>query len=288
MRDRTLARLTSVQRSLLSAWLPGLTILADLSWDLVETTVLHASSADGTQVVIKAGGPSDHHIEREIRAHRQWTAPWTATSQASRLLHCDSDAKLLVTTYLTGHLALDTPAEADPETYRLAGELLTAFHGQDALIDHDWERRENAKSLAWLDGPHRIDPVHEAVLRSSIARWPTPLATLVPTHGDWQPRNWLIDAATVRVIDFGRAAWRPASTDLARLAARNFSWDRALERAFFSGYGTDPREPGSWLRCRAREAIGTAAWAHQVGDRRFEAEGHRMIEQVVPLLVEMG
>ncbi|SEE64875.1 aminoglycoside phosphotransferase family protein [Ruania alba] len=288
MRDHPLARLTSAQRALLAAWLPGLTILADLSWELVETTVLHASTADGTQVVIKAGGPSDHHIEREIRAHRQWTTPWTATGHASRLLHGDSEAKLLVTTYLTGRLVLETPDEDDPEVYRLAGELLTAFHGQAELIDHDWERRENAKSLAWLDRPHRVDPAHEAVLRLAIATWPTPSATLVPTHGDWQPRNWLIDGTEVRVIDFGRAAWRPASTDLARLAARNFSWDPALEHAFFSGYGTDPREPESWLRCRVREAIGTAAWAYQVGDRGFEAEGHHMIERVVPLLHEMG
>ncbi|MGW6199374.1 phosphotransferase family protein [Kribbella sp. NPDC055110] len=37
-----------------------------------------------------------------------------------------------------------------------------------------------------------------------IPREPPP-ATLVPTHGDWQPRNWLVDNGTVRVIDFGRA-----------------------------------------------------------------------------------
>ncbi|WP_159622998.1 aminoglycoside phosphotransferase family protein [Ruania rhizosphaerae] len=284
MRDRSLARLTSEQRSLLAGWIPELTILADLSWDLVETTVLHGSTGDGTQVVIKAGGPSDHHIEREIRAHREWTAPWTETGHAARLWHCDRDAKLLVTTYLTGHLALDTPAEEDPEVYRRAGALLASFHGQAALTEPDWELRENTKILDWLDRPHRIDPVHEAVLRNSIAAWPTPPATLVPTHGDWQPRNWLIDGSEVRVIDFGRAAWRPAYTDLARLAARDFNRDPTLERAFFSGYGTDPREPESWLRCRAREAIGTAAWAYQVRDRGFEAEGHRMIERVVPLL----
>jgi hypothetical protein len=35
-----------------------------------------------------------------------------------------------------------------------------------------------------------------------------------------------------------------------------------------------------------REAIGTAVWAYQVGDERFEQEGHQMIENV--LSAEMG
>lgn len=39
----------------------------------------------------------------------------------------------------------------------------------------------------------------------------------------------------------------------------------------------DPRHASHWLPMRLREAIGTAAWAHQVGDVAFEAHGHRMI-----------
>jgi hypothetical protein len=30
-----------------------------------------------------------------------------------------------------------------------------------------------------------------------------------------------------------------------------------------------------------REAIGTTAWAYQVGDELFEAEGHRMIAEAL-------
>jgi thiamine kinase-like enzyme len=104
---------------------------------------------------------------------------------------------------------------------------------------------------------------------------PTPL---VPTHGDWQPRNWLVDAdGTVRVIDLGRADLRPAATDLARVDAQDFRRDPALEAAFLDGYGTDPRSPGLWLRTRLREAISTAAWAFRVGDEPFEQQGHQRI-----------
>ena len=135
----------------------------------------------------------------------------------------------------------------------------------------------NATSIAWLDREHRIAPDVEARLRDEIASWPTPPATLVPTHGDWQPRNWLVHDESVSVIDFGRAGLRPAMTDLGRLAVQDFTGDPALERAFLEGYGSDPRVPDAWHRNVIRDAIGTAAWAFTVGDEGFEAQGHRMI-----------
>nr|WP_232848145.1 phosphotransferase [Occultella kanbiaonis] len=120
----------------------------------------------------------------------------------------------------------------------------------------------------------------ESGLRSIIATHDHPPAVLVPTHGDWQPRNWLVDdEGCVRVIDLGRAAWRPALTDLGRLARQEWQGRPDLEAAFLDGYGGDPREQSAWQRTLVREAIGTAAWAYQVGDEPFEQQGHRMIQQ---------
>ena len=121
----------------------------------------------------------------------------------------------------------------------------------------------------------------EERLRVEIASWPTPTATLVPTHGDWQPRNWLIHEGVVSVIDFGRAAMRPAMSDFVRLAAQDFRRAPSLEAAFLEGYGCDPREPSAWYRNRVREAISTAAWAYRVGDETFEALGHQMISDAL-------
>lgn len=103
----------------------------------------------------------------------------------------------------------------------------------------------------------------------------------MPTHGDWQPRNWVVHKGVVSVIDLGRADLRPALTDFARLAAQQFRTDPALEAAFLHGYGDDPREPAAWRRNRIREAIATAVWAHQVGDEPFETQGHRMIAEAL-------
>lgn len=275
-----LRNLSPRQRALLDQWLPGASVEREHSWGLVETTVLEMMHA-GSRFIVKAAGDEDHHIERELHAHRLWLAPWTSRGRAPALVHADAEAKLLVTQYMPGGLVLGSGHDDDPGTFRQAGELLALFHAQAVVTDDNYERRENEKALAWLSGPHRIAPAVAALLRAQIAMWPTPSATLSPTHGDWQPRNWLIHDDIVSVIDFGRAAMRPAMTDFARLAVQDFRRDPNLEAAFLDGYGSDPREPDAWHRTQVREAIGTAAWAYGVGDESFEAQGHRMIAEVL-------
>ena len=272
--------LSQRQRALLDQWLPGASVERDHSWGLVQTTVLEITHG-GSRFIVKAGGGDDHHIERELYAHLHWLLPWTSRGRAPTLEHADAEAKLLVTRYLPGQLVLGSDHGDDPFTFRQAGELLALFHAQAVVTDDDYEGRENEKALAWLSGPHRIAPSVAALLGARIAAWPTPPATLTPTHGDWQPRNWLIHNDIVSVIDFGRAAMRPALADFARLAVQDFRRDPNLEAAFLDGYGSDPRERDSWYRTRVREAIGTAAWARQVGDESFEAQGHQMIAEAL-------
>lgn len=268
--------LSEPQRLLLAGWLPRAVVVRDHSWGLVARTVLEVEH-DGATYVVKAGGPDDHHMRRELRAHREWLAPWTTLGRAPALLHGDDEALLVVTRYLPGHLVEGVREAEEPDVFRQAGTLLALLHGQLAVPDADYEARENRKMVAWLDRERRIERAVEERLRAEIETWPAPATTVVPTHGDWQPRNWLVHDGRVSVIDFGRAALRPAYTDLARLAAQDFARDTQLEAAFLAGYGSDPREPAAWHRQRVREAIGTAVWAYQVGDERFEAQGHRMI-----------
>jgi hypothetical protein len=267
------------QRALLDAWLPGHEVVADLGWGLIATTVLRVRAGDD-DLVVKAGGPGDHHIGREIRAHLDWLGPWTP-GRAPTLLHHDRDARLLVTRWLPGDLVLGTPAQDDPDTYRQAGALLAALHGQaPGIVDDGWEARENARTLVCLDRPHRIDPATVRHLRALIGSWPRPPAVLVPTHGDWQPRNWLRHEGEVRVIDLGRADLRPAASDLTRLAQRDFRRSPGSEEAFLDGYGHDPREAGAWRRVLVREAVGTIVWAYAVGAEDFESEGHALLAEL--------
>jgi len=268
--------LTERQHELLSQWLPSAEVVTDHSWGLVGTVVLELR-AGGERYIAKAGDASDHHIARELRAHRSWLDPWTSRGRAPELVRGDDDAKLILTRFMPGELVEGGPGERDPETYRQAGELLVEFHGQSAEPDDAYEVRENQRTLTYLGKPHTIAADLATRLRSEVESWPTPSATLVPTHGDWQPRNWLVHKDVVSVIDFGRADLRPAYSDFARLAAQQFRSAPELEAAFLDGYGSDPRDPETWHRAQLREAINTAVWAHQVGDEAFERQGHRMI-----------
>lgn len=96
-------------------------------------------------------------------------------------------------------------------------------------------------TVAWLDKEHCIAPAVESLVRQILAAYRPKPIMIVPTHGDWQPRNWLIDEGNIRVIDFGRFDRRPPATDLCRLAAQQWKEAPELEAAFLDGYGSDPR-----------------------------------------------
>lgn len=272
-----LARLSPRQRELLAQVMPDARVVTDMGWGLVETFVLEVDSSIG-KVVVKAGGASDGHIARELRAHQQWLEPWVRTGHAPELVFGDAEAKLLVTRYLPGTLVEGAPAQDDPETYRQAGELLARFHGQLTVHDEEWNEKLRARVERFLAQPHRIEPEIERQVRREIEDWNGGAADLVPTHGDWQPRNWLVDDGTVRVIDFGRAGLRPRTEDFLRLARQDFARDPRLEEAFLDRYGDDAREPDAWRRAQVGEAVATAVWAYGVGDTPFERSGHRQLQ----------
>lgn len=275
--------LPPAQERLLQAWFPGYAVVADHSWGLVDTTVLQIRH-DGRDVVVKAGGPGNHHLGREIEGRRRWLGPWLRTGSVGVLLHASEDDRILAVEHLPGRLVQDVPGAAhEPDVHRQAGRLLAAFHAQDVRDDADHETEADARALRWLDQPHRLPAATVAALRKAIATHAHDAVALVPTHGDWQPRNWLVHEGTVRVIDLGRAAWRPAMTDLARLARQQWEGRPDLEEAFLDGYGADPRDPAVWRATLLREAVGTAVWAHQVGDADFEQQGHRMVDQALAL-----
>lgn len=275
-----LHRISERQRRALFGWFPDAVVEQDHSWGLTETTVLQVRSGE-LRFIVKAAPPGDKHLARELQAHAQWLSPWVERGRAPRLVHADPEVGILATEFIPGHLVLGSSEAEKPDTYRQAGELLRLFHRQTTIIDPNYEREANTGALRWLDGPHRIDPETARELRRMVDAWPAPPATLGPTHGDWQPRNWLWSDGALVPIDFGRAALRPPMSDFARLHVQEFRGNPELEAAFLSGYGDDPRDSDTWFRSRVREAVGTAAWAFTHGDEEFEAQGHAMLAAVL-------
>jgi hypothetical protein len=182
---------------------------------------------------------------------------------------------------MEGSLVEGTEAEYDEQTYLQAGRLLVGFHSQSAREDPDYEEAATAKALAWLETPNRIQESVAQRVRNLLQGYRAGPVLVVPTHGDWQPRNWLMDSMELKIIDFGRFDFRPATSDFCRLAVQQWRSLPRLEAAFLEGYGSDPRSNDVWNMELLREAISTTAWAYQVGDVEFEKQGHRMLSEAL-------
>lgn len=173
--------------------------------------------------------------------------PWLSRQKrAPKLIHADRVTNILVSEYLEGRLVEGAEAEYTTETYVQAGALLRAFRDQNVRSDPRYEPVATAKALAWLGEPHRIEESAAEMARAILGTYDPKPVDVVPTHGDWQPRNWLVDGSEIRVFDFGRFGFRPAASDFCRLAVQQWRADPLLESALFSGYGSDPRDSELW------------------------------------------
>ncbi|TQJ36683.1 phosphotransferase [Arthrobacter sp. SLBN-122] len=272
--------LSAPQAELVARWLGPPELIEDLSWGLTDTKVLKVH-AGGLARIVKAAGRENHHIHREITAHAPYTRPLLAAGGAPLMLHSSRSARVIVLEYLDGNLVEGTAGELSAELHQQAGQLLGMLHAEEHRVDDHYEARATQKALSWLDRHHRIDPRLERDARRHLLDYSPSPVRVVPTHGDWHPRNWISHEGQLKAIDFGRFDFRPAASDFCRLAVRQWQKDPALELAFLDGYGKDPRAQDPWRIELLREAVGTAVWAFLVGDTVFEAQGHRMLGEAL-------
>lgn len=279
--EKSRASLTGEQHAILETWMPGHVVVEDMGWHgRLSATVLRVRHAS-EEFVVKAGRPDNHHIDREITAYTSWRNLLSEGGTTPRLVQADIEHKLLVLTYLDGVLVEGHEAEWHATTYEQAGRWIARLHRGGSREDRTYWERLQERAVQLLDGEHAIEPEVESAIRTILDGIEVEPAQLVPTHGDWQPRNWLVNGDEIKVIDLGRADWRPAISDLVRLFAQQFREQPALANSFFDGYAGDPREPAAWRFTRLYEGIATACWARRVGDPTFEAQGHRMISEVL-------
>lgn len=278
--------LDSRQQALLAQWAPHAKLAADLSWGLVDSTVFHMAAGE-QEIIVKAGGPDNAHIAREITAHETAVPLLAERGWASRLLHADRDARILVTTYIPGTLIDTGPLESDPAILRQAGEILAVLHGSDSMIDPTIEQNLMKAALRWLDRPNGIEPITADRARAVLSAYQPGPVTVVPSHGDYSGRNWLQTRSGIAVIDFGRFGHRPARQDLLRLFFRRWHDHPADREHFLEGYGSGSAIEGhEWWLDVLREAVATAGWAHKVQDRAFEEMGLRFIDIALGELAE--
>ncbi len=105
--------LTEEQGTFVERVVPDVEVLADDSWGLLDTQVLHVRGRDGERTV-KACGPENTHFPRELHAHRHWTAELVRTGHTSALLTVDEGHRVLVLDRVPGTWRSGRPTPSIP------------------------------------------------------------------------------------------------------------------------------------------------------------------------------
>lgn len=271
--------LTDAQRSLLDEWLCDWKVVRDHSWPLQDTIVLHAR-AGSRNYIVKASRTS-HHLDREIGAHEQFIGRFTGW--APRLVHASAAQRILVTEFLPGELVEGTDAEWNADTYRQAGARLRDLLIPGAVSEDYLERLKTRTRQSIAAAQALVERGQLVQLEDNLSAIPARPVTLSFTHGDFQPRNWLMNDGRLFVIDFGRADQRHWTSDLVRLHSQQFVEREPLVEAFFSGLQREltAEDADAFQLERIQQAVGTVVWAHGINDEDFEEHGRQMIRTIL-------
>ncbi|MER7468404.1 NUDIX domain-containing protein [Streptomyces sp. NPDC097981] len=254
----------------------------EVSWVRTGSRVWRlAGPGGGTWYLKRHRGPKFH--DREVAAYRSWVPALGA--RAPRLVAADTAARAVVVTALPGHplhgMVLGAGDEA--RVQQALGRLVGALHRSAP------ERPAAAVTAAdkikrHLDGarPYLADGDEDLVL-ALVRTYPDlPKPTLVPTHGDLQYRNVLLDGdGEPLLFDFERSEYNTATRDMVRLCD-TWTGRPDLRAAFLDGYGR-ALTPAEELRlgCEAAfDAVSGIAYGASHDDPEVTERGHRTLRRL--------
>ncbi len=175
-------------------------VVADRSWPHSPATVVELRDTEGATWFVKRHRDTDC-FRRELRAYHNWVP--ALLDRAPALRTHSVELQVLVLSPVAGQPGLDVYADA--RVQRDAGTVLRRLHDSARLPDagdYAAERVEEFEQLAEaateLLEEHELDFVRSRLNQfSKIAN-----QAQVPCHMHYTPRNWLVDAGRVQVIDF--------------------------------------------------------------------------------------
>ena len=257
-------------------------VVADLSWtDLGISVVLEVRTGDGRALIVKSHN-DDFRNDLERAAYERWVP--AIADRAPALVAADDEHKVLVLTKLEAGPPAGVLA---PPVYADAGRVLRRFHESgESVIDPGWAAQRLDNLQVWTDRmPAGLIAEDDLafVLRESAVLRELPPPTLVPCHGDFQPRNWRVDeSGRVFLFDFEKARHDWWIHDLQRMWWREWLDRPDLRDAFVEGYGRALDET-ELAGLRANSARGHAVqiiWATAHGDLPFANEGRAALARL--------
>lgn len=255
-------------------------VVADRSWELGLAVVLEVISSGRTAVV--KGHAEARRFRIEAAAY-EGVVP-AISDRAPALWWVDEPGRVIATTRLPGVPPADwatTPA-AERAIHRDAGTVLRRLHSaQPAVGLPGWAEAKIEGFERWVaEAPDGVlDAGDVSFARSQVSmleQCEPPVG--VTCHGDWQPRNWLVDEdGTVRTFDFERVRTEWWCHDLQRMWWGEWLDRPDLAEAHFEGYDRAPTddEMAMLMATSAATHITQIVWATKHGDADFAEAGRR-------------
>ncbi len=235
----------------------------------------------GTWYLKRHRGPKFH--DREVAAYRSWVP--ALGPRAPRLIAADPAAQAVVVSALAGRslhgMVLGAADEA--RVQHDLGRLVRALHrsapeqpaGSSTAADKVKRHLVGAR-------PYLAEGDEDLVLALAGTYADLPQPVLVPTHGDLQYRNVLLDDnGEPQLFDFERSEYGTVTRDLVRLSDI-WTGRPDLRAAFLDGYGR-PLTPAEELRlqCEAAfDAVSGIAYGTSHADPEVTERGHRTLHRL--------
>jgi Ser/Thr protein kinase RdoA (MazF antagonist) len=265
-------------------------LVSDCSWGHRMSSVVSLRDGAGATWFLKQH--KDHErYEAEVTAYHRWVP--ALGGRAPRLRASDESLDAIILSPVPGESPAWPAAASDgcdderraseAAVQRSAGALLRELHhGQPELPWDDF-------GAAMAEEFDQLAPFAAGLLTSrELAAARSEVKELtgqrcdgrVACHRDYTPRNWLVDAGTVYVVDFEWSRLDVWVSDLARLHLGIWASRPDLRDAFMSGYGRQLADADRALLhgCAVLTAVWLLVKAHETGQRSFE-EGSRMALQ---------
>ncbi|WP_431984850.1 phosphotransferase [Streptomyces qinglanensis] len=256
----------------------------DTSWARESSRVRRAHGAAGGTWYVKVHLDDRFH-DREVAALRTWVPHLGGA--APKLVAADTQLRAVVVTAVPGrppHGAALSPREQWRLFHRI-GALASAIHrsapAQPAVSDQG-AALEKVERHLHRARPHLASGDKE-FLRALVRRAQSlPGLARVPTHGDFQLRNLLLDGdGSLAVIDFERSEPGPAIRDIVRLCD-TWAGRPDLYDAFFAGYGRrlTPAEEERLTVDSALDAVSGIQYGAAHGDPEVLERGLRTLARL--------
>ncbi|MFD8632286.1 phosphotransferase [Streptomyces sp. NPDC059533] len=254
----------------------------EVSWLRTGSRVWRLTGPGGGTWYLKRHRGAKFH-DREVAAYRSWVPALGA--RVPRLVAAGTAARAVVVTALPGQplhgMILGTADEA--RVQQALGRLVGTLH-RSAPERPSASTTAADKIKRHLDGarPYLADGDEDLVLALVGAYADLSKPMLVPTHGDLQYRNVLLDGdGEPLLFDFERSEYNTATRDMVRLSD-TWTGRPDLRAAFLDGYGR-ALTPTEELRldCEAAfDAVSGIAYGTSHDDPEVTERGHRTLRQL--------